>query len=33
MALLEHLLLGLLWSEAVLAVSSLDLDMAEAAVR
>ena len=33
LAALEHLLPGLLWSEAVLAVASLDLDMAEAALR
>lgn len=30
---LEHLLPGLLWSEAILAIASLDLDMAEAALR
>jgi Ni,Fe-hydrogenase III large subunit len=33
LAALEHVLPGLLWSEAVLVIASLDLDMAEAALR
>ena len=33
LAVLEHVLPGLLWSEAILVIASLDLDMAEAALR
>lgn len=33
LAVIEHVLPGLLWSEAVLVLASLDLDMAEAALR
>ena len=33
LAALEHVLPGLLWSEAILVIASLDLDMAEAALR